>query len=338
MYTCKISVTGCGSKKIETEITSKLPVVADAKSSNGGKITFTAEGDGEYEWYDKAEGGTLLGSGKTYTTTIHKDIDVYVQNAGSSSFVAGPDEKTFASLTTSDWGETAALFTAHKPFMITGVSVYLSAIYTTGTQAVTFTLTHNGKKQTFNSDPIDLQNKGWYTITLSNPIEISETGDYSLSAKPANGSIPFYANGKDYNTFANNGDVIEFTGCDKGEANNKPFPAMINWQIQAGSGCARAVVHGKYDSDSATNTIDANENVCKLYPNPAADVLYVEIINGDANASVQIMSVDGKFVLTEQIDSDGSNSVDIARLANGIYTVIVNTESSRQTFRLIVKK
>ena len=339
MYTCKISVTGCGSKKIETEITSKLPVVADAKSSNSGKITFTAEGDGEYEWYDKAEGGTLLGTGKTYTTTIHKDIDVYVQSSGSSSFVAGPDEKTFASLTTSDWGETAALFTAHKPFSITGVSVYLSAIYTTGSQTVTFTLTHNGKKQTFNSDPIDLQNKGWYTITLSNPIEISETGDYSLSAKPANGSIPFYANGKDYNTFANNGDVIEFTGCDKGEANNKPFPAMINWQIQAGSGCARAVVHGTYGSGSGVNSIDANENVCKIYPNPASNVLYVEILNGDVNASVQIMSIDGKVVLTEQTnDSDSINGIDIAHLSNGIYTVIVNTESANQAFRLIVKK
>lgn len=339
MYTCKISVTGCGSKKIETEITSKLPVVADAKSSNSGKITFTAEGDGEYEWYDKAEGGTLLGTGKTYTTTIHKDIDVYVQSSGSSSFVAGPDEKTFASSSASDWGETAALFTAHKPFSITGVSVYLSAIYTTGSQTVTFTLTHNGKKQTFNSDPIDLQDKGWYTITLSNPIEISETGDYSLSAKPANGSIPFYANGKDYNTFANNGDVIEFTGCDKGEANNKPFPAMINWQIQAGSGCARAVVHGTYGSGSGVNSIDANENVCKIYPNPASNVLYVEILNGDANASVQIMSIDGKVVLTEQTnDSDSINGIDIAHLSNGIYTVIVNTESANQAFRLIVKK
>ncbi len=339
MYTCKISVTGCGSKKIETEITSKLPVVADAKSSNSGKITFTAEGDGEYEWYDKAEGGTLLGTGKTYTTTIHKDIDVYVQSSGSSSFVAGPDEKTFASSSASDWGETAALFTAHKPFSITGVSVYLSAIYTTGSQTVTFTLTHNGKKQTFNSDPIDLQNKGWYTITLSNPIEISETGDYSLSAKPANGSIPFYANGKDYNTFANNGDVIEFTGCDKGEANNKPFPAMINWQIQAGSGCARAVVHGTYGSGSGVNSIDANENVCKIYPNPASNVLYVEILNGDVNASVQIMSIDGKVVLTEQTnDSDSINGIDIAHLSNGIYTVIVNTESANQAFRLIVKK
>ena len=339
MYTCKISVTGCGSKKIETEITSKLPVVADAKSSNSGKITFTAEGDGEYEWYDKAEGGTLLGTGKTYTTTIHKDIDVYVQSSGSSSFVAGPDEKTFASSSASDWGETAALFTAHKPFSITGVSVYLSAIYTTGSQTVTFTLTHNGKKQTFNSDPIDLQNKGWYTITLSNPIEISETGDYSLSAKPANGSIPFYANGKDYNTFANNGDVIEFTGCDKGEANNKPFPAMINWQIQAGSGCARAVVHGTYGSGSGVNSIDANENVCKIYPNPASNVLYVEILNGDVNASVQIMSIDGNVVLTEQTnDSDSINGIDIAHLSNGIYTVIVNTESANQAFRLIVKK
>lgn len=339
MYTCKISVPGCGSKKVETEITSKLPVVADAKSGNGGKITFTAEGDGEFEWYDKAEGGKLLGSGKTYTTTISKDIDVYVQNAGSSSFVAGPDEKTFASLTTSDWGETAALFTAHKPFMITGVSVYLSAIYTTGNQTVTFTLTHNGKKQTFNSDSIDLQNKGWYTITLSSPIEISENGDYSLSAKPANGSIPFYANGKDYNTFANNGDVIEFTGCDKGEANNKPFPAMINWQIQAGSGCARAMVHGTYEHGSGANTIDANELACKLYPNPAANVLFVEILNEDENASVQIISIDGKVVLTEQLNSsDAVNSVDISSLANGIYTVVVNTESINQAFRLIVKK
>ncbi len=339
IYTCKISVPGCGSKKVETEITSKLPVVADAKSGNGGKITFTAEGDGEFEWYDKAEGGKLLGSGKTYTTTISKDIDVYVQNAGSSSFVAGPDEKTFASLTTSDWGETAALFTAHKPFMITGVSVYLSAIYTKGSQNVTFTLTHNGKKQTFNSDLIDLQNPGWYTITLSNPIEISENGDYSLSAKPANGSIPFYANGKDYNTFANNGDVIEFTGCDKGEANNKPFPAMINWQIQAGSGCARAMVHGTYEHGSGANTIDANELACKLYPNPAANVLFVEILNEDENASVQIISIDGKVVLTEQLNaSDAVNSVDIASLANGIYTVIINTESTNQAFRLIVKK
>ncbi len=339
MYTCKISVPGCGSKKVETEITSKLPVVADAKSGNGGKITFTAEGDGEFEWYDKAEGGNLLGSGKTYTTTISKDIDVYVQNAGSSSFVAGPDEKTFASSSTSDWGETAALFTAHKPFRITGMSIYFSAIYTTGSQPITFTLTHNGKKQTFNSDAIDLQNKGWYTITLSNPIEISENGDYSLSAKPANGSIPFYANGKDYNTFANNGDVIEFTGCDKGEANNKPFPAMINWQIQAGSGCARAMVHGTYEHGSGANTIDANELACKLYPNPAANVLFVEILNEDENASVQIISIDGKVVLTEQLNSsDAVNSVDISSLANGIYTVVVNTESINQAFRLIVKK
>lgn len=339
MYTCKISVPGCGSKKVETEITSKLPVVADAKSGNGGKITFTAEGDGDFEWYDKAEGGKLLGSGKTYTTTISKDIDVYVQNAGSSSFVAGPDEKTFASSSTSDWGETAALFTAHKPFKITGMSIYFSAIYTTGSQPITFTLTHNGKKQTFNSDAIDLQNKGWYTITLSNPIEISENGDYSLSAKPANGSIPFYANGKDYNTFANNGDVIEFTGCDKGEANNKPFPAMINWQIQAGSGCARAMVHGTYEHGSGANTIDANELACKLYPNPAANVLFVEILNEDENASVQIISIDGKVVLTEQMNaSDAVNSVDISSLANGIYTVIINTESINQAFRLIVKK
>lgn len=339
-YSCKISVPGCGSKTVESEITSKLPVVADAKSGGSGKITFKVEGDGEYEWYDKAEGGNLLGSGNTYTTTIDKDIDVYVQNAGSSSFVAGPAQKEVSSLTTQDWGETQALFTAKKPFMITGISVYVSSIYTKGKQAITFTLNHNGKKSTFDSDAIDLQNAGWYTVTLSNPIEISEAGEYGLSAKPANGSIPFYPNGKNYSTFANNGDVIEFTGADKGQAGDFPFPAMTDWQIQAGSGCARAIVHGTYDNDAATHTINAvAEAGCKLYPNPASDVLYVEMLNGDKNVNIQIMSVDGKIVLAKKMDAEAAaNGIKIANLSNGIYTVVVNSESANNTFRLIVKK
>lgn len=339
-YACKISVPGCGSKTVEAEITSKLPVVADAKSGGQGKITFKVEGDGDYEWYDKAEGGNLLGSGSIYTTTISKDIDVYVQNAGSSAFVAGPAQKDVASLTTQDWGETQALFTANKPFMITGMSVYVSSVYNKGSQAITFTLNHNGKKSTFDSDAVDLQNAGWYTVKLSNPIEITEKGEYGLSAKPANGSIPFYPNGKDYSTFANNGDVIAFTGADKGQTADKPFPAMADWQVQAGSGCARAMVHGIYDPNAATNTIDAVAEVgCRLYPNPASDVLYVEMLNGDSDVNVQIMSVDGKILLTKQIKSaEGANGINIVGLANGIYTVTVNSESTNDTFRLIVKK
>ena len=115
---------------------------------------------------------------------------------------------------------------------------------------------------------------------------------------------------------------------------------MINWQIQAGSGCARAIVHGTYDHGSATSVIAANaEEDCRLYPNPASNVLYVDILNDDENVSVQIMSIDGKVVLAEQMNAfDAANGIDINRLANGIYTVVVNTESINQAFRLIVKK
>jgi len=339
-YSCKISVPGCGSKTVEAEITSKLPVVADAKSGGSGKITFTVEGDGDYEWYDKAEGGNLLGSGSTYTTTISNDIDVYVQNAGSSAFVAGPEQKVYSSKTTQDWGETQALFTAFKPFMITGMTVYVSSVYTKGSQTITFTLNHNGKKSTFDSDAIDLQDAGWYTVKLSNPIEITEEGEYGLSAKPANGSIPFYPNGDSYKLFANNYDVLVFTGADKGQAHDMPFPAMCDWEIQAGSGCARAIAHGKYDKDAATHTINAvAEAGCKLYPNPASDVLYVEMLNGDVNVNIQITSVDGKVLMTKKLSAeDAAKGIKIAGLGNGIYTVVVNSESSSDTFRLIVKK
>ena len=79
-------------------------------------------------------------------------------------------------------------------------------------------------------------------------------------------------------------------------------------------------------------------NVCSLesdgkisvYPNPAADVVY---INGVAEADVTVTSLSGAVVLAV----DGVNSVDVSGLSAGVYLMTVNTGDNVYTERIIKK-
>ena len=79
-------------------------------------------------------------------------------------------------------------------------------------------------------------------------------------------------------------------------------------------------------------------NVCSLesdgkisvYPNPAADVVY---INGVAEADVTVTSLSGAVVLAV----DGVNSVDVSGLSAGVYLMTVKTGDNVYTERIIKK-
>lgn len=326
-YTCTISASGCDAISATATITSKLPEVTDASSFSNGKVTLKVNGEGEYEWYDQAEGGKLLASGNSFTTTIKENTKFYVQDAGSSSFIAGPDQKTYANAAGTNWGEIAAVFNANKALMITGMDLYLEP-YSTGAQTVVFTLSHNGKKQTFNSKSIDVSNKGWYTVELESPVEISEAGQYELSAKPSNSALPFYQSGSPYSTFKNNGEVIEFTGASNGTASQNPFPAMVNWQIVAGSGCGRAVVNATYNPNGGTESSCAavSNNICEIYPNPAKEEIFFNV-KEEGTAKVEIISINGSLVKATGI-SNTNEGISVANLSKGIYTVRVITSET----------
>jgi uncharacterized protein (TIGR02145 family) len=65
------------------------------------------------------------------------------------------------------------------------------------------------------------------------------------------------------------------------------------------------------------NFLNIDESI--LYPNPATERLYVKNSNY-ANATIKIFDLQGKQVLTRQIDSE---SIDISNLRKGIYVVKV---------------
>ncbi len=312
-YAVILSAAGCSSKKATSIVTSKLPIVSDAISSADGTVVLKVENEGEYEWYDAATDGKLLASGSTYTTKIGKSTTFYVQNAGSSSFVAGPERTSFTS-TIVNWGEVSATFTVKKPLQIKGFDICIETVYTPGVQTVTFTLDGDAKG-TFVSESVEISKTGWYTITLSEPISL-EPGKYQISAKPSSSSIGFFEKGAQYSTYQNMGDAIEITGATNGQASNGAMTALANWQIVAGSGCGRAIVNAIYNPYSGTEAL--SNNSCKLFPNPTKDELNIDLAE-QGTAKVQILNAAGQVIKTTVLNGP----VNVSTLAKGIYTVRV---------------
>lgn len=68
----------------------------------------------------------------------------------------------------------------------------------------------------------------------------------------------------------------------------------------------------------------------RIYPNPANDILFIQSAN-QQRYNGTVSGFDGKIIL----NFTNSNSLDISSLANGIYFLTINSESSRQVIRFI---
>jgi len=335
-YMCKVSAANCDAIELPVHVTSLLPNIPDAVSDASGKVTMEVEDEGDYEWYDVLEGGTPLATGSSYTTTIIADKTFYVQDAGEMNIVVGPTEKTFSG-TGVNWGDIAAKFTASKPCSITSISVYiLGNPYNTGSKTLTAELETGGKKKSYTSDAFDVSKGNQFiTVTFSTPIEIEKEGSYSLTCKCSAFAIAYYENASNYNSFAHQGDPLTFTGSGN---QNGGFPALANWQVTTGSGCARTVVKA-IKGNSVSSPVTKTE-ICTSYPNPCKEILHIEISNSNLtdNATVEFINLLGTVVKTGNFTYQQLKAgINVSDLPKGIY--VVRIQDSRNTLtRRIVKE
>ena len=331
-YVCEASAMGCKSVEYKINVTSKLPEVADVTSTADGKVTMKVVSEGEYEWYDVPEGGTPLHTGATYSTTISDDKVFYVQDAGAMSTVVGPTDKSFRG-TPLNWGDNiSVLFKAEKALMITSLTVYLESIYNPGSpQTITVTLEHGGKKTTFTSDATNGAAAGFVKFNFSNPIVISEPGDYSLNCKPSNASIGFFATGPAYSSYEGQGNPITFLGATNGNASDNPFMGIIDWNITAGTGCARAMVMAKKGNSMDVENVIAS-SACRIYPNPVIDVVNVET-SSELSSVVEVYNYASAVV--SRAEFVGSTALDLTSLPAGVYVVKVFNNDMTYTAKLV---
>ncbi|SJZ80421.1 Por secretion system C-terminal sorting domain-containing protein [Porphyromonas crevioricanis] len=91
---------------------------------------------------------------------------------------------------------------------------------------------------------------------------------------------------------------------------------------------ADVTVRAVFVNDGASETVAAFG--LRVYPNPASDYVLVQ---GEALANVQLISLDGRVVFATLADAEGFVRIDLASIANGTYVLVVNDKATK----LVVK-
>jgi PKD repeat protein len=87
-----------------------------------------------------------------------------------------------------------------------------------------------------------------------------------------------------------------------------------------------------------TSGAGLNDNplgLVQMYPNPAQDLVYIDLKNLSENGLIEILDINGKILSQTSGLAGQINTVDIAHLANGLYHVRMSANGQQITQRLI---
>jgi hypothetical protein len=94
-------------------------------------------------------------------------------------------------------------------------------------------------------------------------------------------------------------------------------------------------------TNTALNTIQDNTSVKKelvnlssVFPNPASEKLQV-VLHGANSARMQLFDMTGKLVVQKAL-TPGLNTVNIAGLSSGVYTLMVHSENGMKTEKISI--
>ncbi len=88
-------------------------------------------------------------------------------------------------------------------------------------------------------------------------------------------------------------------------------------------------------SSSLTTEIITATNELTIYPNPASEYISLKNITA-ASAEVSVYTITGQLVLNKKIDRPNTYKIDISTLKPGVYSVIVNSKTTKSSTQLII--
>lgn len=168
------------------------------------------------------------------------------------------------------------------------------------------------------SDLYDVQASdldGWVTIQLVNGVALTNGNSYLAAVEHYGGSDYLWVG---YSTNTNPGYSI--TSSDGGATfSNQPRNPMIRLNLGSAVG------------------IEENEAIAaNIYPNPANELINIVLNENIQNATVELIDITGKVVLTKTINSN--TNIAVEDLARGIYTLRLFTENNVQTTQVVLTK
>ena len=131
-YDWEIETPSCSSSRKPVNISLAQPPTSSSNvsSCSAGSFTLTANGtgNGTLNWYDASSGGTLLGSGNSFTTPLLSTSQTfYVEDSiPSPSFYGGPSDNSFGAGANYN-GDHHLIFDCMAPSVLNSVKVYSSS-------------------------------------------------------------------------------------------------------------------------------------------------------------------------------------------------------------------
>ncbi len=109
------------------------------------------------------------------------------------------------------------------------------------------------------------------------------------------------------------------------------FTSPVNYTVTAQDGSTQQVWVITVTVATANVIVDGETNRYGIYPNPATDQLYIRN-NVPVNTRVMIYNLQGKQVLTEQVNT---NSINISQIEKGLYFIKIEYPEKIEVYKLI---
>ncbi len=329
------------SPELVNVLAAPVAVAYDDSAVSPNSITLTATGN-TINWYNQQTGGTLLGTGPSYTTPILTNTTTYwVENEtsyGGGNDATGQPYHSGASLFNPTTTDGILYFDVLANCVLSTVKVYTD---TPGAREIQL---FNAGGTLINSSvvtiPIDttvvtlnfaLTAGTGYYITTNGTLNTTNFGYVSPQLERSSQGVVY-----PYSV----SNVISITGSNNGAGYYYYF---YDWQITLPATICSSVripVQAIMLAPNAVSNFIA-ENKFNIFPNPADESVTISFTNvGSQKSTVEFVDALGRVVSSSILENTAGNykrTFDVSNFAKGVYTIHVSSNDKRSYQQLIVQ-
>jgi hypothetical protein len=320
-----------------------VPVCQGDSSVLPAAITLTATGTA-VSWYDMQTGGTLLGTGPTYTTPVISVTTTYwaddASTYGGGIAATGIPAHTGTSRYSGNTTNGIMQFTVLDNCVLVSVKAFTNTAgdrqvqLLNSSSVVIDSTTVNIPVDSVNGTVITLNyalTPGDYSITTNSAYNTVLSGDVSPQLERNNSGVA-------YPYTINN--VMSITGSNQGQ---QYYYYFYDWNVQLpATVCvsARVPVEAKITGTVGIANV-ADNSTLNVFPNPANDKMTLSFtLLGITTATVEFADAIGKVVSTTVLKDGAGNykhSFDLNNFAKGVYTIHVSADDASYYQKLVIE-
>jgi len=239
-------------------------------------------------------------------------------------------------------------------FLISSFTLFAQS-FSTGTQTLLSGLTANiniDADTEITTLTLTGPSNAWFAIGFGN-LDMGGTdvfrtnGSTIVDAYSSGNALPAQDTSQDWNLVSNtvsgsNRTIVATRANNTGDSNDHVFSASagsLSVIYAKGSSTSYAYHGGNRGFTTLSVTLGISENKLlsfEMYPNPASDVLNIQLPSGTDKAEVGVYDYTGRLVSSKTISSNDS-SLDVQNISRGIYILRVTTDTKIGVQRFIKK-